>query len=167
MTSRTSSALMGTVKYRKGSDFRQVLNKSLSVFFKDALRVAVTNPLQAYAFVRTVRWQKQAARLRSQWEQKGVHVPPIMIFSITNRCNLHCKGCYHWALHQSGQAEMEEDKLRSIIAEAKELGISFMVIAGGEPLVRQEILDITRDFPEIIFLVFTNGLLINEETLAM
>jgi len=145
MTSRTSSALMGTVKYRKGSDFRQVLNKSLSVFFKDALRVAVTNPLQAYAFVRTVRWQKQAARLRSQWEQKGVHVPPIMIFSITNRCNLHCKGCYHW----------------------EELGISFMVIAGGEPLVRQEILDITRDFPEIIFLVFTNGLLINEETLAM
>ena len=33
-------------------------------------------------------------------------------------------------------------------------------------IVRQEILDITGDFPEIIFLVFTNGLLINEEILA-
>jgi len=41
-----------------------------------------------------------------------------------------------------------------------------MVLAGGEPLVRQEILDITRDFPEIICLVFTNGLLIDDDLLA-
>ena len=166
MTSKTTQALMGTVKYEKGDNFRKVLNQSLNVFFKDALRVAVTNPSRAYDFLKTVRWQKKAARIRSQWEQQGIHVPPIMIFSITNRCNLHCKGCYHWALHQSGQEEMEEDKLRSIIAEAKELGIYFMVIAGGEPLVRQEILDITRDFPEIVFLLFTNGLLFNDETIA-
>jgi MoaA/NifB/PqqE/SkfB family radical SAM enzyme len=36
------------------------------------------------------------------------------------------------------------------------------VIGGGEPLVRREIVDITRKFPEIIFLVFTNGLLIDD-----
>ena len=62
--------------------------------------------------------------------------------------------------------EMSEEKLRSILSEAKELGISFMVIAGGEPLVRLEILDIIKEFPEIIFLVFTNGLLIDEELTA-
>jgi MoaA/NifB/PqqE/SkfB family radical SAM enzyme len=61
---------------------------------------------------------------------------------------------------------MSEDQLRSIIAEAKELGISFMMIAGGEPLVRQEILDITKNFPEITLLVFTNGLLLNEEVVT-
>jgi MoaA/NifB/PqqE/SkfB family radical SAM enzyme len=61
---------------------------------------------------------------------------------------------------------MSEKKLRSIIVEAKELGISFIVIGGGEPLVRREILDIVHDFPEIIFLVFTNGLLIDEELSA-
>jgi MoaA/NifB/PqqE/SkfB family radical SAM enzyme len=58
---------------------------------------------------------------------------------------------------------MSEDKLRSVIAEAKELGISFIVIGGGEPLVRSEIQGIIKDFPEIIFLVFTNGLLIDEK----
>jgi MoaA/NifB/PqqE/SkfB family radical SAM enzyme len=36
------------------------------------------------------------------------------------------------------------------------------MIAGGEPLVRMEILDIIQEFPEITFLVFTNGLLIDE-----
>jgi MoaA/NifB/PqqE/SkfB family radical SAM enzyme len=58
---------------------------------------------------------------------------------------------------------MDTAKLKSIITEAKELGISFIMIAGGEPLVRLEILDITREFPEITFLVFTNGLLITDE----
>ncbi len=86
-----------------------------------------------------------------------------MIFSITNKCNLHCKGCYHQALRQSPQAELSGAKIRSVITEAKELGISFIVIGGGEPLIRREILDIIGDFPEIIFLIFTNGLLIDEE----
>jgi MoaA/NifB/PqqE/SkfB family radical SAM enzyme len=166
MTDKISSPLMGTVKYKNGSNFRKVLNQALNIFLKDALRVAITNPLQAYSFVRTLRWQQKAARVRSKLKQEGIHVPPIMIFSITNRCNLHCKGCYHQALDRSSQPEMSEDKLRSVFVEAKELGISFMVLAGGEPLVRREILDITKNFPETIFLVFTNGLLIDDDLLA-
>jgi len=166
MTDKTSSPLMGTVKYTKGSNFRKVLNESLSVFFKDALRVTLKDPKQAYFFLRTVRWQQKAARVRSKLEREGIHVPPIMIFSITNRCNLHCKGCYHQALQRSSKPEISGDKIRSIFSEARELGISFMVLAGGEPLVRQEILDITKDYPEIICLVFTNGLLIDDPLLA-
>ncbi|MFC1952163.1 radical SAM protein [Chloroflexota bacterium] len=165
MVNKTSPPLIGTVKYTPDNNFRKVLNQSLSIFFKDALRVALTNPLQAYSLLKTVRSQKKAIRIRSNWEQQGIHVPPILLFSVTNKCNLHCKGCYHLALRQSSGVEMSEEKIRSIFTEAKELGIYFMVIAGGEPLVRKEILDITKDFPEIIFLVFTNGLLINEEVL--
>ncbi|MDD3421373.1 MAG: radical SAM protein [Methanocellales archaeon] len=166
MADKTTSPLMGTVKYRNGSNFRKTLNQALNIFLKDALRVALTNPLQAYSFVRTLSWQQKAARVRSKLEREGIHVPPIMILSVTNRCNLHCKGCYHQALDRSSQPEMSESKLRSIFVEAKELGISFMVLAGGEPLVRREILDMTKNFPEIIFLVFTNGLLIDDEVIA-
>jgi MoaA/NifB/PqqE/SkfB family radical SAM enzyme len=123
-------------------------------------------PAQAYFFYKTIRWQQKAARTRSQWEEKGVHVPPIMIFSVTDRCNLHCKGCYAQAIDRSSSEEMSEVKIRTIIEEARDLGISFMVIAGGEPFVRLEIVDIMKDFPEIIFLVFTNGLLIDEDLLV-
>jgi MoaA/NifB/PqqE/SkfB family radical SAM enzyme len=154
---------MGSVKYEDGLDFKKVLNNSLNVFFKDALRIAFTNPSQAYHFLRTIKWQKKAARIRDSWQNEGIHVPPILIFSITNRCNLKCKGCYHWALRPTIQSELDTSKMRSIVAEAKDLGISFIMIAGGEPLVRIEILDIISDFPEITFLVFTNGLLIDEE----
>ena len=73
-------------------DFRRVLNDSLRVFFKDALWVTLTKPSQAYFFFRTLRWQRKAAQVRSSWAQRDIHVPPIMIFSITNRCNLDRSG---------------------------------------------------------------------------
>jgi MoaA/NifB/PqqE/SkfB family radical SAM enzyme len=161
----TSQSLMGAAKYKEGSNFRKVLNESLSVFFKDALRVVVKDPTQAYYFFRMIKWQQKATRIRSRWEREDIHVPPIMIFSITNKCNLHCKGCYHQALRRTSKPEISEDKLRSILTEASELGISFIVIAGGEPLVRKEFVDITRNFPEIIFLIFTNGLLLDDDLL--
>lgn len=58
---------------------------------------------------------------------------------------------------------MSEGKLKEVISEARDLGISFIVLAGGEPLVRQDILSIIRAFPGIIFFMFTNGLLITDE----
>ena len=143
----------------------QLLNDSLRVFFRDAVRVTLKRPSQAYHFLQTVRWQKRAARRRSYWAAQGIHVPPIIIFSVTNRCNLHCKGCYAQALNRTSQDEMDDKSLERIIAEAHDLGTSFFVLAGGEPLVRRNILDITERFPDMIFLIFTNGLLIDDAML--
>jgi MoaA/NifB/PqqE/SkfB family radical SAM enzyme len=147
-------------------NFREVLNRSLRFFFSNAMRITLKNPIQAYFFYKTVRWQKRAARLRTGWNEKDVNVPPIMIFSVTNQCNLHCTGCYHQALSRPSNGEMSAEKLRSVFREATEMGISFCVLAGGEPLLRREILVITKDFPEIIFLVFTNGLLIDDDLIS-
>jgi MoaA/NifB/PqqE/SkfB family radical SAM enzyme len=166
MINRIFPAFMGRSKHEKTGNSLKILNDSLSIFFKDAVRVALTRPSQAFHFLKIVRWQKKAAGIRADWEKKGVHIPPIIIYSITNRCNLNCKGCFHWALHEKNkQTELSDDKLRSIIAEAKNIGVSIMVIGGGEPMIRPEIIDITGEFPQVIFLVFTNGLLLDEEKL--
>ena len=165
MINRIFPAFMGRNKYDTSGNLLKVLNDSLSVFLKDAVRVAITRPSQAYHFFKIVRWQKRAAKTRANWEGKGVHIPPIIIYSITNRCNLNCKGCFHWALHEAGDIEMSDEKLRNTIAQAKDIGVSIMVIGGGEPMMRPEIIDITGEFPEVIFLVFTNGLLLDEEKL--
>ena len=138
------------------------LNDALKVFFKDAVVTTLSNPPQAFHFFRTVRWQMKAARIRSRWAKQGVPVPPILIFSITNRCNLECAGCYQQAFHPSVEQELSAEKLEHLTSEAHELGIYFFVIAGGEPLLRPEMLRITQEYPDIIFLIFTNGLLIDE-----
>ncbi len=84
---------------------------------------------------------------------------PIAIFSITNGCDLRCKGCYA----QAGDSPdaLSSRKLRDIVREADELGVSFFVIAGGEPLTRPEIVGIARDYPHIVFLLITNGMLLD------
>lgn len=56
--------------------------------------------------------------------------------------------------------------MRGIVEEADALGISFFVIAGGEPLTRPEIVDIARDHSRVIFLLVTNGLLLDEALIA-
>jgi MoaA/NifB/PqqE/SkfB family radical SAM enzyme len=142
------------------------LNRGLRIFFSEFVRVCQTRPSQAAFFGRTVFWQKRAARVRSAWAADGVTVPPIAIFSITNRCNLRCKGCYAQAIRGDAPDELSTGELRDIVVQADALGVSFFVIAGGEPLTRPEIMDITREFPHIIFLLVTNGMLLDSPTIA-
>ena len=143
------------------------LNRGLRIFFSEFVRVSLAHPPQALFFARTVLKQVRAARLRTRLAKEGLQVPPIAIFSITNACNLHCKGCYAQAIRRDSPEELTEGELRRIVAEADELGISFFVVAGGEPLMRPEILTIARDFPRIIFLLITNGLLLNEPQIEL
>ncbi len=150
---------------RSGGFSAAHLNKSLLVFFKDAVRVAIKNPAQAWTFVRTLKWLRQAAKMRAYWKEQDVPVPPIIIFSITNECNLECEGCYAQALHSHSEEELNDEELERIVSEASDLGVSFFVVAGGEPFMRQTLLDITEKYPKMIFLVFTNGLLIDNSIL--
>jgi MoaA/NifB/PqqE/SkfB family radical SAM enzyme len=142
------------------------LNKGLRIFFSEFVRVSVRRPSQALFFARTVLWQGRAARLRARHAAEGLTVPPIAIFSITNKCNLRCKGCYAQAIRGDSPDELSPAELRDIVAQADSLGVSFFVIAGGEPLTRPEIMDITREFPRIVFLLFTNGMLLDPGMIA-
>ncbi len=146
----------------ENKNYTSLLNKSLKVFFSTAWRITLKRPGQAYFFFKTVQWQRKAAKVRAEMDKQGIHVPPIIIYSITERCNLRCKGCYAQSLHNLTAPEMSSEKMRQTIREARDLGVGFMVLAGGEPLVRREILNIIREFKDMIFFVFTNGTLIND-----
>ncbi len=146
--------------------FASMLSSLLRIFFWDALKISIRDPGRALFFLKTVGRQRRAAHVRNRWRQRGYHVPPIAIFSVTNRCNLHCKGCYSWALHRSHVDELTTVEVDSIFAEARDLGILFFVLAGGEPFARGDLLDVTSRYPEITFLVFTNGLLLDAAMVA-
>lgn len=151
--------------FEENTDFRFALNDALKIFFKDAIKVSIRHPSQALYFIKTYRWQKKAAKTREKWERQGTHVPPIIIFSITHKCNLNCKGCYEKATRLPSKEELSDQQIRNIIKEAHELGISFIVVAGGEPFTRPAFFEITKDYPDMIFVIFTNGLLIKNEML--
>jgi MoaA/NifB/PqqE/SkfB family radical SAM enzyme len=151
---------------RTAKGYIPVLNRGIRIFFSEFARVSLRQPAQALFFGRTVLRQLRAARRRATLARQGLHVPPIAIFSITDRCNLRCKGCYAQAIRREGPEELSEEKMRGIVSEAAGLGVSFFVIAGGEPLTRPAILDIARDHPQVIFLLITNGLLLDRDMIG-
>jgi MoaA/NifB/PqqE/SkfB family radical SAM enzyme len=136
------------------------INISTVGIFKDALWVSIKIPSVALFFLKTIFNQRKAQRIRLKWINEGIQVPPAMIFSITNECNLNCKGCYNKALRLPSKKELDTAEIINILKQAKEMGISLIVVAGGEPFVRKDFLKIVKALPELIFLVFTNGLLI-------
>ena len=150
----------------KSSDYNGLLSDSISDFLKQALSVLGQRPSMAGFLLKTVGFQNKASQKRAKYREEGLQVPPYMIISITNKCNLHCKGCYSQAQHRPADKELSLDKLQTVISEAKELGISFIFLAGGEPLMRPEIVDAAASVPEVLFPLFTNGLLITDETAA-
>jgi MoaA/NifB/PqqE/SkfB family radical SAM enzyme len=143
----------------------KIVNNALKIFFKDAVRIALTSPTQSVFFLRTLRWQNKASKVRQKLELEGLHVPPILVISVTSKCNLHCEGCYHQALRAKPDTEMSDERITRLVDEAKQLGISFIVLAGGEPLMRPNVLSLSEKTPEIMFLMFTNGLLLNDQVL--
>ena len=143
--------------------YSTLFSGSIESVLKKTFKFSLNNPAFAFFALRMIRRQKKAARRRFQWVKQGIHVPPLMMASITKRCNLTCKGCYAQALQRTSDKEMTIDQWHRIMNEARELGISIVILLGGEPFVRQDILQVTKCFPEMIFLVFTNGLLFNRE----
>ena len=86
---------------------------------------------------------------------------------LTHRCNLRCVHCYlggDAGSPKSEGTEMNTGHILSLIDELTEAGCLFLLMTGGEPLLR-------KDFPEIyrraktngmIVTVFTNGTLITD-----
>jgi MoaA/NifB/PqqE/SkfB family radical SAM enzyme len=129
---------------------------------KLAARILFYDPRFAIRALRLLIRQQKAAKVRLVHKRNGIHVPPFSIFSITGNCNLSCAGCYANILHRSDRPELSKDRIGRLFEEARDLGVSIMLIAGGEPLLRKELLDLTAQTPEILFLLFTNATLIDE-----
>jgi MoaA/NifB/PqqE/SkfB family radical SAM enzyme len=142
------------------------VNTSLFALLQDALRIAFKRPRLAAYILRSMRREKKAEKIRERWRKKGIPVPPFMIASVTAQCNLRCKGCYHKALKRSHEKEMPAQRWATFISEARELGVSFILVGGGEPLLKKDLLKTMAACPEIVFPLFTNGFLIDDDVLA-
>ncbi|MGZ8880141.1 MAG: radical SAM protein, partial [Halobacteriota archaeon] len=68
-------------------NYTNILNRAITVFFKDAARITLREPSKALFFFRTMWWQRRAAQKRQGWQNENLHVPPFLIMSVTNKCN--------------------------------------------------------------------------------
>jgi len=71
--------------------------------------------------------------------------PPFMVsYSITTKCNLKCKHCYSNSVDQAAPDELSTEEALRFIDDLSEWGIGLLIIDGGEPLCREDLLDILK-----------------------
>jgi radical SAM protein with 4Fe4S-binding SPASM domain len=85
--------------------------------------------------------------------------------ALTHRCNLRCVHCYAQDDRPAGR-ELSAERWKGIIEEIKDAGCLFLLLTGGEPLLREDFGEIYAHLKNNGFLVtlFTNGTLLTEGT---
>jgi radical SAM protein with 4Fe4S-binding SPASM domain len=106
------------------------------------------------------------------WDKlKSKRAPLSFDLEITARCNLQCRHCYIGlpAGDPSRSVELTRREIDGIADQAASMGVIWILLSGGEPLLRD-------DFPEIylslkrkgfLISVFTNATLIREEHIGL
>ena len=80
--------------------------------------------------------------------------------SVTQRCNLNCIYC-HAEGERSPESELPLADIREILRVAAKLGMRSVKFTGGEPLLREDILEIVRAVPRgMESSMTTNGILL-------
>ncbi len=152
-------------------NIQQYLADGVEYITKEAIRTSIRNPKESIFLLKFSKYAKNATKIRQKYAETGQNIPAFLIASITSSCNLHCSGCYSRAnnscsddlpLNQLSGSEWED-----IFTQAKEIGVSFIVLAGGEPLIRKDVIDKAAEFPEILFPIFTNGTMMNDDYLRL
>lgn len=103
--------------------------------------------------------------VRALRDKYNCNIPFTILFDPTSACNLKCKGC--WAAEYGHSLQLSLDEMRSIVSQGKELGTHFYMLTGGEPLIRKaDIITLASEFPECVFLIYTNATLVDEKLCA-
>lgn len=101
------------------------------------------------------------ARVREEYFERDGYEPPfVVLISPTMRCNLTCSGCY--AAEYPMDRDMSRETMQRIVDEGSEMGTYLYTILGGEPFIREDLLDFCGDNPDCYFQVFTNGTLLDD-----
>ena len=103
-----------------------------------------------------------AIRRYTVGRRKGLKVPAAVVFSPTMRCNLTCNGCY--ASGYSREAELSGETIDQMLSSAERMGVFLLIITGGEPLMREGIVQVMGAHKRLLFLMVTNGTLLDRDT---
>jgi len=105
----------------------------------------------------------------SLWKRMELkRLPFLFDLEITARCNLNCRHCYINLPAGDKAAEKKElslEEVREIVDEAVSLGALWCIVTGGEPLLRDDFLDIYFYLKKkgLLVTIFTNATLVNAE----
>ena len=119
-------------------------------------------------------WRAQRNLLRFAWnghravraferrmKRGGPFFPAFLMLSITNQCNLKCRGC--WVSQTNPPCRLSLAQMQGIIDTAARYKSRFFGILGGEPLFHPDLMTLFRNNPKAYFQMYTNGTMLDEK----
>ena len=137
-------------------------NPSTHEFVQNLFKTTDKNCMQKFFtnFFANAVWYGMPKR-EKLFKEDEIKTPFVILISPSMRCNLRCTGCY--AANYSKEDDIPYEEVDRIIEEAREIGIYYFIVLGGEPFFNEYMLDIYEKYNDCIFTPFTNGTLFNEE----
>ena len=152
-------------------DIQKYMTQGVERVVADALKATLSDPAESAFMLKFAAASKKASVKRAKAEKAGEHIPPFLIASITSSCNLHCAGCYsrcnHATTDEKPVSQLTGEQWVKIFEEADQLGVSFILLAGGEPLLRKDVIEAAGKTKNILFPIFTNGTFLGDAYLEL
>lgn len=99
----------------------------------------------------------------------GINTPFHAQWEIIYNCNLKCDFCNVWNDKEYNQKELDTEKSLKLIDELSDVGIVFLNITGGEPLLKKDIVKILNYAKQkgLYVSMNSNGLLLKDRILEL
>ncbi len=112
-----------------------------------------------------LRYGRQSGQLPSHLLQFSKDKKPVVVWNMTQRCNLKCMHCYAKAIEEDGQDPITTDQAKAMIDDLAQFGAPVMLFSGGEPLVRKDLVELASHATAkgMRAVISTNGTLISPE----
>lgn len=151
---------------KENRNIQEYLTAGAENIIRNLAKASLSNPAQSIFITKFGISSKMASKKRRDAEKAGEHIPNFLIASITSSCNLHCTGYYARSIHScedtAYECQLSADEWDSIFEQAEELGINFVILVGGEPMIRRDVIEKAGKRQNILFPIFTNGILIDD-----
>ena len=147
-------------------DLQSYLTRGVERIVSEALKATLKNPKESAFMLSFAAASRISSAKRKKYGEKGEHIPPFLIASITSECNLYCAGCYsrcnHATVDSAPVEQLTDAEWLKIFDEAAALGVSFILLAGGEPMLRWDVIKAAGKKQSILFPIFTNGTFLSD-----
>ncbi|WP_319472060.1 12,18-didecarboxysiroheme deacetylase [uncultured Pseudodesulfovibrio sp.] len=113
-----------------------------------------------------LRYNRESGQLPSHLLQFAKDKKPVVVWNMTQRCNLKCVHCYAQAIDPSAHKDpISNEQAKTIIDDLAQFGAPVMLFSGGEPLVREDLVDLAKYATSkgMRAVISTNGTLITKK----
>jgi len=90
-----------------------------------------------------LRHGRDSRKLPPHMLQFSSDLRPIVVWNVTNRCNLACEHCYIRAEDRNYANELTTEEAKAFITDVAEMQCPVLLFSGGEPLVRADVYELS------------------------